>query len=333
MRIALIEKRYQKIPQHVGSVNAQALFDELNKLGHDAWIIYFSKDQAKVPQKYLGFLKALRKKFDVVYASSPTSRETILAFLFALTQRKTLYLSIFESSLTGLKHPLIKPVFRLLVKIGFIVPFAMTKAHQKKMARELGIKAQILEPCLRRKKSSDIKKRSKYTLLTRGLWHTEGGRDILKAYVSLKEKIPSLTLRSLTRTRGGKKEILRMNQGIAKVWHVKLTADIYQEFTKAALFIAPITNPERGPVIHFTILEAIYLGCPVITSETEFTKEILPKKYLISDVGKEILSKKILQLIKNPPKNVKLPKSFLPENVVNKFINILLSPTTQPSDS
>ncbi|RJQ27600.1 glycosyltransferase [Candidatus Parcubacteria bacterium] len=330
MNVAVLTKNNSNKLRDVGDINAKALYNNLKNLGVDAYLVYFKSDK-KDSSRETSIWKALLQSYDIIYASSPKRVDSIFCILFALFHFRPLYISIFDSTLSPItKNYLSKTVFRLLYRTGIIKLFAVSKYQQKVLTESLNITPPILFPCLLSfGYNKSYRKTTPPTITFAGSTNNQkrGIDTLLLALNLLVKKHPDIRIRILNKFTKNERwsetapqliKKLKLEKFIKNVGYVKSMSN---EYKKSWAYVLPFNETLYIPPLPFTMIEAMSFSVPVISSDIQAFRELLPSNHLIPPGDHHLLANKINEIISHKAKT-SIPQQYYPENVSKEFLKL-----------
>ena len=342
--IGIVVEDYFDVPHETEQINAAILKKEIIDLGRNAKIFYFyGKSSDEEVFKFSEFFKS---KIDDVYLSGKISGKNFVRLLFfCFLKRSKLHFRIPSYNLKMFKR--YKVLFSLLIKIGLLKLYSYDGVHKKFIEDELGFEAKVLEPLVNlaplnkktgSKKEFDILFIGSYNDLKRGLL------ELIDAVKIIKKKYKKISLKIISRYgvytgqkdwfagyRGKRLDILKTikeaikNNGLEKniIFSGKVD-DVGREYDLARVYVLPVREYDKMPAIPFTILESLYHGTPVVSTNYFGVGLVVEKKFLVNqnlDDKKfvESLAKKITLALDKPSK-VSLDKKFYSREATKKFL-------------
>jgi glycosyltransferase involved in cell wall biosynthesis len=341
MKIGIVVENFEKNPHETEQINALSLKNEIEKMGYKAVIFSFKKNNVGLEKDIKDFSKIRGEKLSAIYLSGKISNKNFLKLiLFALIKRIKIHFRIPSYNLKLFKK------FRFFIKIflrfGILKLYSFDSFHKKHIEKELGIKTEILEPCInvskdkkKLKKDIDVLFIGSFDDYKRGLF------ELLEAVRIIKNTKKNIKLKIISRynlynknkkynvfINGKKKDIVQevkkkiKNLDIEK--NIEFTGkvdDLSLEYLKARCYVLPIKDFKQMPSIPYSVLEALYYNTPVLCTEHYGIGLILDKKFLLDkDFQAGELGEKIIWVLKTKPK-VKMQDKFLPSKVAEKFLS------------
>lgn len=328
MKIAILVKNYQPLPFELGEVNAEVLAHELVKKNFDVRIINLN---GKIPKKSLlhrDFTQGLKERFDVVYASSGKREDVLWYLVFALRNRNTLFLSLFDNTLEPITSNFIgKFLFTTFYNLGIITPLAVSKAQQEYIYDHLNLRPDILYPATKVGNETIKVKNNNFTLLFIGSTNDyKRGLDlVINALPEVRSQFPKVRLVVLSKYRNyignhSLKDLAKKN-GVYNIIEWKNGVfNMQKEYKRARMLVLPYTSFKYCPPIPFTIIEAISYGIPVISTPFGSIPEIIGRDMLVEPEGD--IAKKIIKQLRFR-QTVSLPINFQPGTIAENFIRLI----------
>lgn len=336
MKIAIIIRKYGNIFYETIDIHGEALASELRKQGHEVTILYLMKDNDFPGDNFhLPVHKALFRKFDVIYGSSPRRYHGLLCLLFSFIKLNPFYFSVFDAKIEPItENKLGKVIFKILYKLKMVRPFAMSETQKKYFFLKLGIDLPVLKPCLIKFNQNFGKKFVKSgqpSILFGGSFNDEkrGLGDLLEALVVIKKKYPEVKLIALNKYNyfaDPQNKFIKMAKSLGLDSNVEfkgLIPNIDEEYSRAWVYTLPFNDFEYCPPLPFTIMEAMSFGCQIVSTQFDYLRDILPEDCLIPKSRPDLLAAKIMEKFAEPQDSSELLKEFIPEKIAEIFLSLV----------